>query len=93
MKKWQRQFLNWLAVILWLGVIYYFSSQPELKSQLEPFIDLICRKIAHMAEFFVLAYLFFRALLIDLNFKKALIISVILSILSAFFDTSLVKKR
>jgi len=52
---------NWLLVFLWLGVIYFFSSQPNLKSELEPLWDLLLRKAAHLAEFFVLAYLFFRA--------------------------------
>src|SRR3989338_4752211 len=62
MKKYYAIALNWLAVLLWLGVIYYFSSQPNLKSELEPIWDLIFRKIAHLAEFFVLAYLLYCSL-------------------------------
>jgi len=44
-----------------MGVIFYFSSQPDLKSDLPTAWDLVFRKIAHMSEFFVLAYFFFRA--------------------------------
>jgi len=61
MNNLQKIILNWLAVFLWMGVIYYFSNQPDLKSELQPFWDLIFRKIAHMAEYFILAYLLYKA--------------------------------
>ena len=54
--------INWLYVLLWMCVIFYFSSQPNLKSDLPNMWDFIFRKIAHMSEFFVLSYLLFRAL-------------------------------
>src|SRR3989344_4854765 len=87
MKKYYAIALNWLAVLLWLGVIYYFSSQPDLKSELEPFWDLIFRKISHAAEFFVLAYLFFHALS-EYKFKlrNLLLVTCILSLIYAGFD-------
>lgn len=79
--------LNWLVVILWLGVIYYFSSQPDLKSELAPAWDLVFRKIAHMAEFFVLSYLFFRAYRsFNLSIGRSLLLAFIFSIAYAFFD-------
>lgn len=56
-----KRFLHWLYVILWLSVIFWFSSQPDLKSELDTYWDFIFRKIAHMSEYFVLAYLAFRA--------------------------------
>ena len=78
---------NWIAVILWLGVIYYFSSQPDLKSELAPFWDFIFRKIAHMAEYFVLAYLFFRTWQsYGLATKKSLFLSFSLALVYAIFD-------
>ena len=87
MKKYYAIALNWLAVLLWLGVIYYFSSQPNLKSELEPIWDLIFRKIAHLAEFFVLVYLFFRALSSNgLKGKNLLLISFFLSLTFAVLD-------
>ena len=80
-------FLNWLAVIFWVAVIYYFSAQPDLKSELEPVWDLIFRKLAHMAEFFVLAYLFFQAYRsLGLSVKKSLFLALVFSVTYAFFD-------
>ncbi len=86
-QKFLKIFFNWLAVIIWLVVIYYFSSQPDLKSELEPFWDLIFRKISHAAEFFVLTYLFFRALS-EYKFKlrNLLLVTGILSLIYAGFD-------
>ena len=80
-------FLNWLAVIIWMLVIYYFSSQPDLKSELQPVWDLVFRKIAHMAEFFVLAYLIFRALSVHkLKPANLLLTTCLLSLAYAGFD-------
>ncbi len=42
-------------------MIYYFSSQPDLKSSLESWLDFILRKIAHIAEYGVLTFLAWRA--------------------------------
>ncbi len=50
----------WLPVILWMGVIFYLSNQPDLKTDLGVW-DLVLRKIAHMFEFGVLVLLFWRA--------------------------------
>lgn len=52
----------WLPVILWTGFIYVMSSQPSLKSALDPFWDMTFRKIAHMLEFGIFAFLLSRAL-------------------------------
>ena len=79
--------LNWLAVLIWLAVIYYFSAQSDLKSELEPFWDMVFRKIVHISEFFVLAYLFFRALSgYKLNYKNLLLVACLLSLAYAGFD-------
>jgi len=78
---------NWLLVIIWIGVIFYFSSLPDLKSTLPSFWDLIFRKIAHISEYFVLTYFFIRAFLghkIDKN--NALILSVVLAIIYSISD-------
>jgi len=79
--------LNWLAVLIWMGVIYYFSSQPNLKSELEPIWDLIFRKIAHMAEFFILAHLLFKAYQSHgLSVKKSLFFAFIIALAYATAD-------
>lgn len=82
-----KKLLNWLAVIAWLAVIYFFSAQPNLKSTLEPFWDHIFRKIAHMAEFFILAYFLFKAYQSHgLSIPKSLIFSFIITLAYAGFD-------
>jgi len=51
----------WIPVLLWMGVIFYLSSQPDLKT---PFgiWDTILRKFAHAFEFGVLTLLVWRTL-------------------------------
>lgn len=53
---------RWLPVFLWMGVIFWFSSIPELESGFPSFVDLVLRKLAHMGEYAVLALLTMRAL-------------------------------
>jgi len=53
---------RWLAVLLWMGVIFALSDIPSLASSFEPFYDLILRKLSHMAEYMLLTALLFWAL-------------------------------
>ena len=58
----------YLPLILWAGLIFYFSSLPNLKSNFPEVWDLILRKTAHLIEFGVLVVL---ALRIGLRGEKA----------------------
>jgi len=79
--------LNWLYVIIWLGIIYWFSNQPDLKSELTYAWDFVFRKIAHMAEYFVLTYLYFKALNnYKINYNMLLVYTLLLMILTAMLD-------
>jgi VanZ family protein len=51
---------RWLPVLLWAGVIFAFSSIPSLSTHLGTW-DYVLRKIAHTAEYAVLAVLLARA--------------------------------
>jgi len=51
----------WLPVGLWCGAIFYLSSLPNLATPWGPW-DIIFRKIAHIAEYGILAFLFWRAI-------------------------------
>ncbi|MBM3251404.1 MAG: VanZ family protein [Candidatus Omnitrophica bacterium] len=51
----------WLPVIIWCALIFFLSSIPDLGTGLGRW-DFILRKIAHMAEYFILALLIYRAL-------------------------------
>lgn len=55
-----RPFALWVPVLLWAGMIYYWSDQPFLRIT-DEWWDIIARKIAHAFVFGVLARLFMRA--------------------------------
>lgn len=78
---------NWLPVFLWAGLIYFFSSQPDLRSGLPTFWDLILRKIIHIIEYAVLCLLIFRAFNnYRISWRRALILAGLFSILYAVSD-------
>lgn len=56
MRSWAKSLGWWVAVAGWTVVIFWFSSQPDLKSGLETWQDLVLRKLAHAVEYFTLAY-------------------------------------
>ncbi len=51
----------WCPVVLWCGVIFFFSGIANLKIEALGFWDIVLRKIAHVSEFGILTALFFRA--------------------------------
>jgi VanZ family protein len=51
--------LDWLPVLVWAGVIFAFSAQPDLSSGLS--WDFPLRKLAHMTEYAILGALLLRA--------------------------------
>ena len=55
------RFLLWAPVVVWAGVIFLFSSIPDLGTDLGIW-DLVGRKIAHALEFALLGALLLRAL-------------------------------
>ncbi len=78
----------WLPVLLWAGLIFYLSGVPNLNSGLVVFWDVFARKLAHAGIFGILFLLIWRALYFGqkINFKKALIWSLILAVSYAFSD-------
>lgn len=81
-----KKFFNWILLILWMGVIFFLSSQPDLKSSFESQIDFILRKIAHMTEFAVLTFLAWRTIGDGAKSKKYLIYAIIFSVIYALSD-------
>ena len=81
-------FKYWLPVLFWAGLIFYFSGVPNLNSGMAVFWDVFWRKLAHAGVFGFLFLLIFRALKIghQIEFKKALVWSLILAVGYAFFD-------
>jgi VanZ family protein len=54
-----RRVVNWAAVLVWAGIIFYLSSLPKL-GQLHR--SLLIPKVAHVIEYAVLTFLLVRAL-------------------------------
>jgi VanZ family protein len=82
-----KKLLHWIFIIFWMGVIFYFSNQPSLKSGLPNNWDFIFRKMAHISEFAVLNFLLIRTFShYKISFKNILIISFSLSFLYAVLD-------
>jgi VanZ family protein len=59
---WRRLLLEWLPVVLWAGLIFWFSAQPDLRVSSQNDIDFVVRKAGHMGVFGVLAILLWRAI-------------------------------
>lgn len=78
----------WLPVVLWAGVIFYFSGISGLASNMTVFWDVFWRKLFHAGEFGLLNLLLWRALYYGekISFKKALVWSLIIVILYAMSD-------
>ncbi len=77
----------WIPVILWSGFIFFWSSIPYLKIPVLGFWDFVFRKIAHMTEFAILAFLYFRAFNYNKktkNFFWPMFISFIFAVLDEF---------
>lgn len=83
-----KKILNWFLLIFWMGVIFFLSSQPDLKSGLESSIDFVLRKLAHVSEYAILTFLAWRALIAhhDKRDIKFLIIVIAFSVLYAISD-------
>lgn len=52
----------WILTVIWMAVIFYLSSIPDLASSLPSVWDTIFRKLAHITEFGILAMLLSMAL-------------------------------
>jgi len=87
MKNYEK-ILNYFLLIFWMGVIFFLSAQPDLKSGFESRIDFVLRKLAHITEYGILTFLAWRVAS-DGGDKKSvryLIIAVIFSVLYAVSD-------
>ncbi|HUS70635.1 MAG TPA: VanZ family protein [Anaerolineae bacterium] len=52
-----RRAVRWLPVLLWMAVIFYLSAQPDLPHHPEAVVDVIVKKLGHVAEYGILAAL------------------------------------
>ena len=56
-----RSVAHWLPPLAIAGLIWFLSDQPDLKSGLDTGVDLVLRKLAHMAVFGALLATIWRA--------------------------------
>ena len=77
----------WLPVGLWCGAIFYLSSLPNLATPWGTW-DIILRKIAHITEYGILAFLIWRAIFhsVKINLSKTYAWAGALSLLYAISD-------
>ncbi len=54
--------LAWLALVLWMGLIFFLSSRPDLPKAAEPWLELLSKKTAHFLAYATLAVLAHHAL-------------------------------
>lgn len=52
---------RWIVVILWMSLMFYFSSMPAIKASRFDAVDFVFKKAAHLGEYAVLYLLLFRA--------------------------------
>lgn len=55
LSRMDRKLVRWLPVLLWMGLIFYMSAQPDLPHHPDDIVDLILKKMGHMAEYGILA--------------------------------------
>lgn len=88
MKKVKRYIIAWLPVIIWCGIIFYFSNQSNLSAGLTPVTNFIIAKMAHIAEYFILTLLFYRALKMSRNSLEILRRLYFAGVLSLLYSMS-----
>ncbi len=77
---------RWFFVLAWMAFMFFLSNQPGLKSSFEPIVDFILRKLAHLTEYFILAWLLYRALSLSAGKKQALVWTLVLAFVFALSD-------
>ncbi len=60
-QRWKTALSLWVPVLAWAGVIYFFSSRPDLPRIDEPWLELLLRKLAHVTEYAIFGALLARA--------------------------------
>ena len=53
---------RWVALVGWMAMIFFLSSQSSLPSPDDPWINFLLKKTAHFTVFGILAVLFWRVL-------------------------------
>lgn len=61
MSQFKRHLLRWGPALVWMGVIYFLSSRPDLPQIEEVWLEMLLRKSAHVMVYAILGALLARA--------------------------------
>ena len=87
MKKVKKIVKYWGPPVLWAGVIFCFSTLPQIRTTEIYWQDFILKKTAHMVEYGILAILLYRALKYSgAGVRKAAIFSILIAVVYAMTD-------
>ena len=84
--------MRWFSVLLWMAVIFVLSTEhfSAARTPIAPdTVRFLLRKVAHWTEYFILAFLFMRALNVSsdkLISKRHIVLSVIVATVYAVTD-------
>jgi VanZ family protein len=77
----------WLPVLLWMGIIFIFSSYPTSRASEVHWEDFIVKKTAHIIEYGFLATLVYRAFINNgVNKQKASYYAILVAAFYGFTD-------
>lgn len=76
-----RKFIKFIPAIIWMILIFIFSSQPDMPSNKVFLVDFFFKKSAHIIEYSILFILWYRAL-----GKRSPIEALMISLSYAFTD-------
>ncbi len=86
----QRKIFYWLPPLIWMGVIFYFSSYPKVSITQNSLFAFIIFKSLHVIEYGILYFLLFRAFYslekMKLNFRYKVIFTFLAAIFYALSD-------
>lgn len=60
--SWVYPILRWIPALLWMGLIFFLSAQPDLPHAPQPWLDTVLKKAGHAVLYGILARLYLWAL-------------------------------
>jgi len=83
-----KRFLVWVPTLMWMGVIFWFSSRSASQAAQVDWLDFFIKKTAHFVEYFILAVLLSSSLAnsLRITLKQLLCIALAVSICYAASD-------
>lgn len=78
----------WLPPVLWMGLMFFLSSFHKIQVTDVGWANFVTRKLAHLIEYAILCFLFFRGLknTLKLNLHQILALAFLLTVLYALSD-------